>query len=66
MRDMAVGSDDDLMEEGDPEAETVETLEKLLSDSGVGKVEIPVRKTIQARTREVGRGREREVNVNRI
>jgi len=68
MRDIAVGSDDDLVEDSDPEAETVETLEKLLSDSGVGQVEIPVRKTTLARTEEVGgRGREREeVNVRRI
>ena len=70
MRDMAVGTDDDLMEDGDPEAEAVETLEKLLSDSGVGMVEIPVKKLAQARTRDTdrgGRGRERaEVNVNRI
>lgn len=68
MRDIAVGSDDDLVEDSDPEAETVETLEKLLSDSGVGQVEIPVRKTTLARTEEVGgRGREREeVDVRRI
>ena len=52
---MAIGTDDELTEDSDPEIETVATLEKLLSDSGVGRVDIPVKKT---RTKDVGgRGR---------
>ncbi len=68
MRDMAVGSDDEFIEDVDPETETVQTLEKLLSDSGVGRVEVPVRKARPVRTLEVsGRDRGREkVNVDRI
>lgn len=69
MRDMAVGSDDDFVEDADPETETVKTLEKLLSDSGVGKVEVPVKRAKQIRTIELERrdqGRRGGVDVDRI
>jgi hypothetical protein len=56
MRDIAVGSEDDIAFDGDvgfPE----DRLEKLLSESGVGKVE---------RVRPKGEGKKDELRVDRI
>ncbi|WWC73684.1 uncharacterized protein I206_107656 [Kwoniella pini CBS 10737] len=60
MKDMAVGTDDDLMEE-DLKSYTEEKLDKLLSDSGVAKLE-----RVRSRSREHSKDDKKGLNVDRI
>ena len=68
MRDMAVGTDDEFMEDVDPEVETVKTLERLLSDSGVGKGEGSIKRPLSSRYKnsQSGASDKAEMTVDRI
>jgi hypothetical protein len=65
MKDMAVGTDDDLLDDGDSVGISDQRLEKLLSDS-VGKVELPHKTRPRSKSLDAKRDSLKTLDVDRI